>query len=106
MAYAKYILAFAFLSAAVVNLAGPKAIRAEFAKWGYPDWIRVAVSAGELGGAILICFNGAERIGASILLVVTLGILMSFTRSKEWMRMQYPFVLFLLLAAVLRQPHA
>ncbi|MCY0854728.1 DoxX family protein [Cupriavidus sp. D39] len=102
----KFILAFAFLSAAVVNLAGPKAIRAEFAKWGYPDWFRVAISAVELGGVILLCITGAEWIGASILLVVTLGILMSFTRSREWMRMQYPFVLFLLLAAVLQQPHA
>ncbi|CAG2155252.1 hypothetical protein LMG31506_05348 [Cupriavidus yeoncheonensis] len=106
MAYVKFILAFAFLSAAAVNLAGPNAIRAEFAKWGYPDWFRVAVSAVELGGAILLCIAGAEWAGASVLLVVTLGILMSFTRSKEWMRMQYPLVLFLLLATVLRQPHA
>jgi len=106
MAYVNLIIAFAFLSAAIVNLAGPQVIRAEFAKWGYPDWLRVTVSAVELGGAILLCITRTQWLGALMLLVVTLGILVSFTRSKEWMRMQYPFVLFLLLAAILRQPHA
>jgi hypothetical protein len=38
------IIALAFLAAAIVNLSGPPAIRAEFAKWGYPAWLRVAVA--------------------------------------------------------------
>jgi uncharacterized membrane protein YphA (DoxX/SURF4 family) len=98
MNYVNLIIAFAFLAAATVNLIGPPAIRAEFTKWGYPGWFRVTVATVELVGSILLFAPGAHWLGASILLVLTLGILASFARSKEWMRMQYPLVLLFLLA--------
>ena len=98
MNYVNLIIAFAFLAAAIVNLIGPPAIRAEFKKWGYPGWLRVTVATAELAGAILLLAPRAHWFGASILLVLTLGILVSFARSKEWMRMQYPLVLLFLLA--------
>lgn len=106
MAYVNLIIAFAFLSAAIVNLAGPQAIRAEFAKWGYPDWLRVTVSAVELAGSVLLLMTRTQWLGALLLLVITLGILVSFARSKEWMRVQYPCVLLLLLVASLQQTYA
>jgi uncharacterized membrane protein YphA (DoxX/SURF4 family) len=105
MEYVNLIIALAFLAAAIVNLSGPPAIRAEFAKWGYPAWLRVAVATVELIGSILLVTPRTQWLGASILLAVTLGILVSFTRSKEWMRMQYPFVLLFLLVAILQQAH-
>ncbi|RKF49910.1 DoxX family protein [Paraburkholderia fungorum] len=106
MEYVNIIVACAFFAAAVVNLTGPQTIRTEFTKWGYPGWFRVGVATLEFIGAILLVVPGAQWLGASILLVLTLGILVSFTRSKEWMRMQYPFVLLFLLAAILQQSHA
>ncbi|MDE1005492.1 MAG: DoxX family protein [Paraburkholderia fungorum] len=105
MEYVNIIVACAFLAAAIVNLKGPQAIRAEFTKWGYPDWLRVGVAAAEFVGAILLAVPRTQWLGAAILLVLTLGILVSFTRSKEWMRMQYPFVLLFLLVAILQQSH-
>lgn len=102
MEYVSIIVACSFLAAAVVNLKGPQAIRAEFIKWGYPDWLRMTVATVEFVGSILLFIPRTQWLGASILLVITLGILVSFTRSKEWMRMQYPFVLFFLLVAILR----
>ncbi|NPT59774.1 DoxX family protein [Paraburkholderia elongata] len=105
MKYVNLIIALAFLAAGIVNLTGPPAIRAEFEKWGYPGWFRVAIATVELGGSILLFTPGTQWLGASILLVVTLGILVSFSRSKEWMRMQYPFVLLFLLVAILQQAH-
>ncbi|NPT43080.1 DoxX family membrane protein [Paraburkholderia sp. 1N] len=103
MEYVNIIVVCAFLAAAVVNLIGPQTIRAEFAKWGYPDWLRMTVATAEFVGSILLFIPRTQWLGASILLVVTLGILVSFTRSKEWMRMQYPFVLLFLLVAILEQ---
>ena len=102
MNHVNFIIAFAFLAAAIVNLIGPPGIRAEFTKWGYPGWFRVAVATIELIGSVLLVVSGAQWLGASILLVLTLGILASFARSKEWMRMQYPLVLLLLLATMLK----
>ena len=102
MEHVSIIVACAFLAAAIVNLKGPQTIRAEFTKWGYPDWLRMTVATVEFVGSILLFIPRTQWLGASILLVVTLGILVSFTRSKEWMRMQYPFVLLFLLVAILQ----
>jgi len=103
MEYVKIIIACAFLSASVVNLVGPNVIRAEFAKWGYPDWSRVTIAIVELVGSLLLFVARTQWLGALILLVVTLGVLLSFVRSREWMRMQYPLVLLFLLIVTLNQ---
>jgi uncharacterized membrane protein YphA (DoxX/SURF4 family) len=102
MEYVRIIVACAFLAAAIVNLKGPQTIRAEFEKWGYPDWFRMTIATVEAVGSVLMFIPRTQLVGASILLLVTLGILVSFSRSKEWMRMQYPFVLLLLLVTILQ----
>ncbi|MGV2293313.1 DoxX family protein [Trinickia sp. YCB016] len=99
------ITAAAFLSAGIVNLVGPAIIRSEFAKWRYPDWFRVTIAVAELTGAVLLFFKNTQWLGAAMLLMITLGVLVSFARSKEWMRMQYPFVLFFLLTTILQHTH-
>jgi len=103
MEYVKTIIAGAFLIAGIINLSGPAMVRAEFAKFGYPDWLRMTVAATEVLGSILLLMKGTQWLGASILLAVTLGVLLSLLRSREWMRMQYPFVLLFLLVVLLGQ---
>ncbi|WP_206997101.1 DoxX family protein [Trinickia mobilis] len=106
MEYVNIIIACAFLSAGVVNLIGPRVIRAEFEKWGYPDGFRVTIAIVELVGSLLLFVTRTQWFGAFVLLVVTLGVLVSFARSREWMRMQYPLVLFFLLIVTLNQTYA
>ncbi|QBR02619.1 DoxX family protein [Paraburkholderia pallida] len=103
MKYVNLIIVCAFFSAGIVNLAGPSFIRAEFAKWGYPNGFRVAIAIIELIGSLALLFATTRIAGASILLVVILGVLASFSRSREWMKMQYPLVLLLLLIVTLSQ---
>lgn len=97
MEYVNLIVAGAFLSAGIVNLTGPSVIRAEFGKWGYPNGFRVVVALVESGGSLLLLMTKTRFIGNSILLVVILGVLVSFVRTREWMKIQYPLVLLFLL---------
>ncbi|MEW9586187.1 DoxX family protein [Paraburkholderia sp. DGU8] len=101
MKYVIFIVSCAFLSAGIVNLIGPSVIRAEFKKWGYPNWLRLVVALVELIGALSLLLPATRFIGASILLVVILGVIISFVRSREWMKMQYPLVLLFLLVVTL-----
>jgi uncharacterized membrane protein YphA (DoxX/SURF4 family) len=105
MEYTNIIVGCAFFAAAIVNLIGPQVIRAEFKRWGYPDWLRMLVATVEFVGAILLIAPRTQLFGASILLLIMLGILVSFVRSREWMRMQYPFVLLFLLVAIVQHTH-
>ncbi|MFM0740225.1 DoxX family protein [Paraburkholderia xenovorans] len=106
MEYINVIVGCAFLAAAIVNLIGPQMIRAEFKRWGYPDWLRVSVAIVEFAGAVLLFAPRTQLFGASILLLIMVGILVSFIRSREWMRMQYPFVLLFLLVTIVQHAHA
>ena len=105
MKYVILIVACAFLSAGIVNLIGPSVIRAEFGKWGYPSWLRIVVALVELTGALFLLMPATRIIGASILLAVILGVMVSFVRSREWMKMQYPLVLLFLLVVTLTQTY-
>ena len=105
MKYINVIVACAFLSAGIVNLIGPTIIRAEFAKWGYPNWFRLTIAMVELVGSLLLFMTKTQSIGAAVLLAVTLGVLVTFVRSKEWMKTQYPLVLFFLLIVALSQTY-
>ncbi|SAL13880.1 hypothetical protein AWB71_00448 [Caballeronia peredens] len=100
------VVALAFLAAGVVNAIGPAPIRSEFEKWGYPAWLRLIVAAVEFGGAICMMLAETHRFGAVTLLIIVLGVLVSFIRSREWMRMQYPLMLLLLLIILFMQPGA
>ena len=59
----------------------------------------------ELTGAVFLLMPAMRLIGASILLAVILGVLVSFVRSREWMKMQYPLVLLFLLVVTLTQTY-
>jgi hypothetical protein len=63
MEYVNIIVVCAFLAAAVVNLIGPQPIRAEFAKWGYPDWLRITVATAEFVGSIVVHTQNAVAWG-------------------------------------------
>jgi uncharacterized membrane protein YphA (DoxX/SURF4 family) len=101
MEYVNLIVACAFFAASIVNLIGPNPIRAEFAKWGYPASLRIAVALVELAGSLLMIAATTRRVGVLMLLLVTMGVVISLVRLREWMRMQYPFVLFFLLVVLI-----
>lgn len=44
-----------------------------FERWGYPVWLRLAVGAAEVGGAILLILPWTASYGAGLLLAVMLG---------------------------------
>lgn len=86
------LLALALLWAAGLNAAGPQFIREEYAGWGYPSWLRHAVSLAEAAAAMLL-FSSIYRFGAVLALFVLAGVYLSLIRSRAWMRLEYPIVL-------------
>jgi hypothetical protein len=86
------LLAVALASAALVNAAGPRFVRDEFDRWGYPGWLPVAVALWEVAAAVLLC-TPLYRWGAVLALLVLAGVYVSLIRSREWLRLQYPGLL-------------
>ncbi len=88
-----YALAIILIWSAALNIKGPDFIRAEFAKWHYAPWFRFVVGAAELTSAFLLLVPGLRPYGAALMLAILIGVLFSFTKSREWMRMDFPLVL-------------
>lgn len=93
------LLAVVFLWAGALNLTGPSFVRAEFDKWGYPAFMRIAVGLVEISAAAMLFWPHGQRSGAAIGGVVLVGVVVSLLRTREWLRLEYPAVL--LVACVL-----
>lgn len=88
----RLLLAAVLIWAAVLNAGGPEFVRREFARWGYPAWLRYSVALAELAAAVLLISAGF-RWGAWLALVVLAGVIASLARDRAWLRMEYPAVL-------------
>lgn len=63
------VLAASFLGAGGTKLAGLQKHIDDFARWGYPDWLRIVVGLIEVGAAILVLIPRVATIGAAILAI-------------------------------------
>jgi uncharacterized membrane protein YphA (DoxX/SURF4 family) len=95
------ILAAAMAIGGTLNLAGPAFVREEFARWGYPGWLRPAVGVVEWVAALLLLLPATRPFGAALALAVLVGVLASLARDRAWLRCEYPAVLLVIALLVL-----
>ncbi|HEX2882579.1 MAG TPA: DoxX family protein [Polyangiaceae bacterium] len=67
------VLAALFLLAGGSKLAGAEVHVQNFARWGWPDWMRLVVGAVEVVSAILLLIPRLAFLGAGALMVVMAG---------------------------------
>ena len=70
----------------------------DFQRWGYPDWFRHVVAAGELLSFLLLLVPRVAGYGASIFAVVMLGAIFTHATHNESSRL--PFIILLLAMSV------
>ena len=67
------LLAALFLMAGGSKLAGVEMHIQNFARWGWPDWMRIAIGAIEVTAAVLLLIPRIAFFGACTLMVVMMG---------------------------------
>lgn len=77
------VVAVLFMVAGVVNLAGPGALKRDFARWGYPAWFRLLCGALELSSAALLVGPQTRGIGLMLAGAVMIGALFTLLRNRE-----------------------
>lgn len=87
------LLSVVLMWAGALNVFAPAFIRAEFSGWGYPDWLRVAVGLTEWAAAIALSFASMRLIGCALAAIVLFGVIVTFLRDGQRMRLEYPLVL-------------
>lgn len=94
------LLAAVLVWAGALNIVGPGFIRSEFRNWGYPDSLRIAVGLTEWAAALALLFPQTRLLGCALAAAVLIGVLWTFLRHGERMRMEYPLVLLALVLLV------
>jgi|SRR5882724_7377487 len=97
------LLTIILIRAGWLNLFGPDFIRAEFKDWGYSDRLRMAVGLTEWVAAIALLSSSLRLIGCVLAIVVMLGVIITFLRHREFMRLEYPTVLLVLISLIAAQ---
>lgn len=93
LAWVPWILALALAAAALVNLVAPEPVVQEFARLGYPAWLRPLVGVLELASAAMLLVPAYRMAGAWLAIALLLGVLVSVARQRDGLRLHYPLVL-------------
>src|SRR5882757_4079764 len=87
------LLTLVLVRAGWLNLFAPDFIRDEYKRWGYSDSLRIAVGITEWIGAITLLIPSVRLIGCALAIAVLLGVVLTFLRHREFMRLEYPAML-------------
>ncbi|MGH8779373.1 DoxX family protein [Paraburkholderia sp.] len=88
------ILAVLFAVAGMVNLAGPGAVKRDFARWGYPAWFRLLCGTLELFSAALLPGQQTRVLGLTLAGAIIIGALFTLVRNREPFRHLAPALMF------------
>jgi len=101
------LLAFVFLAFGAGKFLSPAAA-AQFARWGYPDWLRTAIGVLEIGGALILLVPRVAWEGAVILALVLAGAIFTLLRFGEGFHVVLPALLLCVVAIIgyLRHPRS
>lgn len=94
------ILAVLFTAAGVVNLAGPGAVKRDFARWGYPAWFQLLCGALELLSAVLLFGQKTRVLGLTLAGAIMIGAIFTLVRNREPFRHLAPALVFSVLIVV------
>ncbi len=70
---ASWLLAAMFLMAGATKLMGADMHVESFARWGYPDWFRLAIGTVEVTAAVLLVIPATAVLGAALISTVMAG---------------------------------
>jgi len=76
------LLALMFLAAGAWKFLDP-AVADQFARWGYPEWVRPLIGILEIGGGLILLFPSVAWEGAAILAVVMAGAVITLVHSGD-----------------------
>lgn len=94
------ILAVLFAVAGVVNLAGRGTVKSDFARWGYPAWLRLLCAALELLSAALLPGQQTRGLGLTLAAAIMIAVLFTLLRNREPFRHLAPALVFSALIVV------
>ena len=80
----KIILVAAFLAAGLMKFIFPEMEAEMFRVWGYPDWFRVVVGAGEIIAALLLLVPNLTRYIAGLLALEMIGAMATHIRVGQF----------------------
>ncbi|NIF54633.1 MULTISPECIES: DoxX family protein [Burkholderiaceae] len=93
------IVAALFAIAGVVNLAGLGAVKQDFARWGYPAWLRLLCGALELLSAAFLLGQQTRVLGLAVAAAILIAALFTLLRNREPFRHLAPALVFSALVA-------
>lgn len=101
----RFLLAAVFLASGASKLAGSGFSTESFARWGYPDWLRVLVGALEVAGAVGLVLPATRRSAASGLALLMIGAAITHLRApgEAWLALM-PAAFIAALLLVRRRP--
>ena len=88
------VLTALFAVAGVINLAGFGPVKRDFARWGYPTWVRLLCGALELSSAGFLLWQQTRLLGLALAGVVMIGALFTLLRNREPFRHLAPALIF------------
>ena len=103
------LLALVYAASGGMKLLGAPQLVENFAKWGYPDWFRIAIGLAEVTGAVLLLVPRVAWLAGAGLSVIMLGAVFTHLRTPgETFIAAVPFVCLILLGVVTyaRRPQA
>jgi hypothetical protein len=77
------VLTALFAIAGMINLAGLGPVKRDFARWGYPTWLRLLCGGLELSSAALLLAQPTRLTGLMLAGVVMTGALFTLLRNRE-----------------------
>jgi len=89
-----------FVIAGVLQLAGIRPVRLAYARWGYPEWFRMAIGAIEMEAGLLAAFGDTQRLAAFQLIPIMVGSI--YTHGKTQSERHMAVVPTLTLLALIR----
>ena len=88
------VLTALFAVAGMINLAGLGPVKRDFARWGYPTWVRLLCGVLELSSAGLLLWQQTRLLGLALAGVVMIGALFTLLRNREPFRHLAPALIF------------
>ena len=99
------VLSALFAIAGVINLAGFGPVKRDFARWGYPTWLRLVCGAVELSSAGFLLAHQTRLLGLALAGMVMTGALFTLLRHREPFRHLAPALVFSALAVLTAALH-
>ncbi len=90
-----------FIAGGVGNLFPTADFRAEYARWGYPDWFHYVTGSLELAAAALLARAGTRHRGALLGGSIMTAALATLLLAGEWLHAALPLAVLMAIAACL-----